>query len=169
MLQSCSIDIKYAVTARCNDASVQSDFTASRQLGYTARYNVEPLYDATTWALSVIPNAFAVSNEMFILFKSDIFPPTVVSSPRIEFIIACNSALDAEVSAINAFSPSEAVCIAVAWAAVIPTTSKFSVNSVNFELVWVKFSRTSAKSRTLSLHEQRRYSSFFKLQNWSIH
>ena len=78
-----------------------------------------------------MPNALDVSNDIFILFRSEYRPPTLLSSPRIEFIIACNNALDADVSDVSAFSPSDAVFMAVAWAAVIPTTFRFSVNTVN--------------------------------------
>ena len=78
-----------------------------------------------------MPNAFAESKAKLMLFKSENLPPTVASSPRIEFIIACNKAFDAELSSVKAFSPSEAVFIAVACSAVMPTTSKFSVNTVS--------------------------------------
>jgi hypothetical protein len=42
------------------------------------------------------------------------------------------NALDADLSDVNAFSPSDACFMAVAWAAVIPTASKLSVKAVSF-------------------------------------
>lgn len=84
-----------------------------------------------TCPASAVPNAFTVSNDNVMLFKSEYLPPTDASVPRMEFIIACNNCFDADVSAVNAFSPSDAVFMAVAWAAVMPTTSRFSLNTVN--------------------------------------
>ena len=115
--------------------------------------------------MSFRPNIFAVSKDKFILFKSDHLPATVASSPRIEFIIAVSNALDADTSRVNAFSPSDAVWTAVAWAAVIPTISRFSVNSDNLAFVSSRLLRVAIKSLMRELQEQRRYSSFFNAQN----
>lgn len=106
---------------------------------------------------------------MLMLFKSEYLPPTDASVPRIEFIIACNKALDADVSEVSAFSPSDAFFMDDACAAVIPTTSKFSVNVVNSSPALPNVSNASFKLYTLSLQEQRRYVSFFNWQNWSMH
>ena len=91
-----------------------------------------PLYDAIAWPTSVVPNEFAASKDKSILFNGlKLLFSTRVSLPRIEFIIAFNNALDADVSRASAFSPSLAVFIAAAWAAVLPTISKFSLNATN--------------------------------------
>ena len=76
-------------------------------------------------------NTVEKSYDILIVFRFEYFPPTVVSPPEMEFIMACNRALDAEVSVDNALSPSDALRIAVAWAAFNPTMSRFSVNTVN--------------------------------------
>lgn len=86
-----------------------------------------------------------------------------------EFIIAVNNAADADLSRISANSPSDAVFMAAAWAAVFPTMSRFSLNAVNCSPARVRFSRADCKDVMRSLHEQRRYSSFFNWQNWSMH
>ena len=116
--------------------------------------------------MSVVPNEFAVSKDKSILFKSDsrVFS-TRASLPRIEFIIAVNNAWDADLSRVNANSPSDAVFIAAAWAAVLPTISRFSLNSFNCSPAWVKLFFADCSVEILSLHEQRRYSSLFNWQN----
>ena len=93
-------------------------------------YRFFPSYDAISWFASVL-NTVDKSYDMLMVFRFEYLPPTVVSPPDIEFIIACNNALDADVSVDNALSPSDAVRMAVAWAAFNPTTSRFSVNTVN--------------------------------------
>lgn len=113
-----------------------------------------------------MPKELAVSNDKSKLFKLDnwLFS-TRVSVPRIEFIIAFNNAVDADLSRASANSPSDAVFIAVAWAAVLPTISKFSLNAVNCSPAWDNLSRADCNDVIRSLHEQRRYSSFFNWQN----
>ena len=83
---------------------------------------------------------------MFMLFRSEYLPPTLLSVPRVEFIIACNSALDADVSAVKAFSPSDAVFMAAAWDAVMPTTLRFSVKTVSCSPACCNTLRVSVRS-----------------------
>ena len=71
-------------------------------------------------------------------------------------MMACSKAFDADASDVNAFSPSDAVRMAVAWAAVMPTVSRFSVNTVSCSLADVKTSRADFNELIRSLHEQRR-------------
>ena len=71
-------------------------------------------------------------------------------------MIACNNALDAEESPVSAVSPADSLRIEVASPAVMPTTSRFSVNIVNCSPASVSVLRASVNLNTRSLQEQRR-------------
>lgn len=106
--------------------------------------------------MSVVPNAFAVSKDMLMLFNGEYLPLTEESSPRIELMMACNNALDAELSDVKADSPSDSWRIADAWVAVMPTILRFSVKVFKSVPAWSSVSRADIISKTRSLHEQRR-------------